>query len=63
MRDAYWMSPLEKHNWESESNPVKMAGRLLLTRKAWLVAVVFSALFAFKNTFKGVYYWCYAHFL
>ncbi len=63
MGDAYWMSPLEKHNWESESTPVKMAGRLLLTRKAWLVAGVFSALFAFKNTFKGGDYWCYAHFL
>ncbi len=62
MHDAYWMPLLEKHNFGSDSMVVKMTGLLLLTRRAWLVAVVFGVLFAFKNTFKRLYYWCDAHF-
>ncbi len=61
MDDRYWMGKLEKHDISQDKKIVKLTARLMLTRRAWLVAWVFRTLFALKNNFKSLYFWYDAH--
>ena len=61
MDDGYWMGRLEKHDISRDKRIVKLTARLMLTRKAWLVAWTFRVLFALKNNFRGLYFWYDAH--
>ena len=62
MGDKEIMGLLEKHDISKDKKIVKLTTKLMLTRKAWLVAWVFRTLFALKNNFKSLYFWYDAHF-
>lgn len=61
MDDRYWMGKLEKHDIRQDKKIVKLTARLMLTRRAWLVAAVFQLLFILKNNFMGLFNWYDAH--
>ncbi len=59
--DKHLMMALRQHRFHREGINVTLCTHLLLSRQAWLVAMVFQLLFVMKNHFMGLFNWYDAH--